>query len=200
MNWTESKHLDKTVKNLYWVVVENDTGTKIVQYQTQAMWIPKMSTLNEDADCHEDAEYDEVNDEFYTPEGWYEYMYEADFYYPIESSTCRVTHFMERHPMPSIYHIGLMSGVFGTMKNPKHIRKADHFIKVPEIFDLVKSKSAWYRKIKRYMEHHDGLQLYKGKYPVTDPNDDEIQTMKVINDLFARNGMFRPFSISNKTK
>jgi len=73
----------------------------ITWYQTMAEYIPPMEVKEEDymsEDFYGDGDYDEEEDEYYTPEGFYEWQSESDRNWKISTE---VTHWMPLFVIPS---------------------------------------------------------------------------------------------------
>lgn len=75
-------------------------GGGVIQYQTMAEYIPYMTIPEEDYMADEfygDGDYNEEEDAYYTPEGWYEYQSEAETNWKI---SVNVTHWMPLFELP----------------------------------------------------------------------------------------------------
>jgi hypothetical protein len=84
-----------------YVVCENPKyGGGVVRFQTMAEYIPYMTVKEEDYMADEyrgEGDYNEEEDEFYTPEGFYEWQSEPDVNFKLSS---KVTHWMPLMPLP----------------------------------------------------------------------------------------------------
>ena len=85
------------------IVCENPKyGGGVIQYQTMAEYIPYMTVKEEDymsEDFAGDGDYNEEEDEFYTPEGFYEWQSEPDIHWKISA---KVTHWMPLIALPPL--------------------------------------------------------------------------------------------------
>lgn len=102
MNWINvSDKMPETQKTVY-VVCEADkypTGKR--HFQTMAQYIPPMTVRECDfmaEDFHGYGDYSEELDEFFTPEGWYEWQSEPEMNYKISAN---VTHWMPQLEFPN---------------------------------------------------------------------------------------------------
>ena len=96
----ESKFPSKK-QRVYVVCKSVQFNGDITWYQTMAEYIPPMEVKEEDfmsEDFHEEGDYDENNDEYYTPSGFYEWQSEPDTNWKISTE---VTHWMPLFGLPS---------------------------------------------------------------------------------------------------
>lgn len=98
----ESK-MPKTLQTVY-VVVEVEIQTKpevkTSQFQTMAKYVPYLTVPENDFIAEEyqgDGDYDEEKDEYFAPEGWYEYQLESDIHFKLSE---KVTHWMPLFELP----------------------------------------------------------------------------------------------------
>jgi hypothetical protein len=75
---------------------------KTATFQTMAEYIPFKTVLYDDYMSEEFAsgefgDYDEEKDEYYTPEGWYEWQSTPDIHWKLD---CKVTHWMPLFEKP----------------------------------------------------------------------------------------------------
>jgi hypothetical protein len=84
-----------------YVVCENPkSGGGVVRFQTMAEYIPCMTVKEEDYiadEYHGDGDYNEEEDEYYTPEGFYEWQSEPEIHWRISA---KVTHWMPLIALP----------------------------------------------------------------------------------------------------
>jgi hypothetical protein len=91
-NWLSAQDCMPTPEHPVLAVYDTKYGRFIVR----AMYIPRFH--KEDIGDYEgDCEYDEDNDEYYWPEGWYEWSQEAEINYKLGE---KVTHWMELPKLP----------------------------------------------------------------------------------------------------
>jgi hypothetical protein len=72
----------------------------VVRYQTMADYVPYMTVKEEDfmnEEFYGDGDYNEEEDEYYTPEGFYEWQSEAEMNWKISA---KITHVMPLLPLP----------------------------------------------------------------------------------------------------
>ena len=98
--WISVEESKPKLQRVY-VVCENPKhGGGVVRFQTIAEYIPYMTVKEEDYMDDEylgSGDYNEEEDEFYTPEGYYEWQSEAEIHYKI---TAKVTHWMPLFELP----------------------------------------------------------------------------------------------------
>jgi len=90
------KALPKPRQRVYVVCEEPKKEGGVIRYQTMAEYIPHMTVLEDDYMADEfrgDGDYCEEKDEYFTPEGYYEYQSEPDINWKLSS---KVTHW---HPL-----------------------------------------------------------------------------------------------------
>ena len=84
-----------------YVVCENPKyGGGVIRFQTMAEYIPYMTVKEEGYmadEFHGDGDYNEEEDEYYTPEGFYEWQSEPDMSWKISA---KVTHWMPLIALP----------------------------------------------------------------------------------------------------
>ena len=94
------KEMPKPKQRVY-VVCENTLRDgRIIKFQTMAEYIPYMTIKEEDYMADEyagEGDYNEIEDQYYTPRGWYEWQSEAEINYRI---SVNVTHWMPLMPLP----------------------------------------------------------------------------------------------------
>lgn len=100
-NWiSTSEKMPDSEQRVYVVCEMPKYGGGTIKYQTIAEYIPAM-TVKEDDFMHEDyrgeGDYNEKEDEFYTPEGFYESQIESEMKWHISS---KVTHWMPLFKLP----------------------------------------------------------------------------------------------------
>lgn len=88
-------------KKVYVICESKDYGSGRKHYfQTIAYYIPYMTVKEEDFMCDEffgDGDYNEEEDKYYTPEGWYEWQSVPDMNWRIYD---HVAHWMPLFPIP----------------------------------------------------------------------------------------------------
>ena len=95
----EEKKLN-TQQRVYVVCEVTNTKGGITRFQTMAEYIPYMTVKEEDYmqdDYHMEGDYNENEDEYYTPEGFYEWQSEPELYWRISS---KITHWMPLIKLP----------------------------------------------------------------------------------------------------
>jgi hypothetical protein len=98
MEWILIKDYKHQAQERLYLVCENKNGFR---YQTIAEYIPYMAVKESDYMAEEfqgDGDYNDDEDEYYTPEGWYEWQGEPDINWKI---SVKVTHFMRQHDLPN---------------------------------------------------------------------------------------------------
>lgn len=109
-------HMRDTEHEYEWISVEDEMpdaeqkvyivcqrpkyGGGFVRYQTIAVYIPYMTVPEDDFmddQHHGEGDYNKSEDKYYTPEGFYEYQFEADVNYRV---TSQVTHFKPLMQLP----------------------------------------------------------------------------------------------------
>lgn len=101
MTWIKIEDSKPKPQQRVYVVCENPKyGGGVVRFQTMAEYIPYMTVpedeyMNEDYHCNGD--YNEEKDEYYTPEGFYEWQSEPEMNWKINS---KVTHWMPLIELP----------------------------------------------------------------------------------------------------
>ena len=101
-NWISIEDLKPSTCQLVYVVCErtNYNNKGKVRYQTMAQYVPAMTIPEEDfmhPDYGGEGDYNELEDIYYTPEGFYEYQTEADINYKISAT---VTHWRPLLKLP----------------------------------------------------------------------------------------------------
>jgi len=100
-NWISVKDKLPTPQQRVYVVCETRGNYDVLpRLQTIAMHIPYMTVKEGDFMDDQfwgDGDYNEKEDEFYTPEGWYEWQSEPDINWKLSGE---VTHWMPLFEMP----------------------------------------------------------------------------------------------------
>lgn len=65
------------------ICVENEYKNRFV---LRATWIPRYSMTTDDADYEGDADYNEENDHYYWPEGWYEWNLYEEIHFCVDGT------------------------------------------------------------------------------------------------------------------
>ena len=99
--WVSIEEIKPQPQQRVYVVCENAKhGGGVVRFQTMAEYIPYMTVKEEDyiADEHQgNGDYNEEEEEYYAPEGFYEWQSEPDVYWKISA---KITHWMPLIEMP----------------------------------------------------------------------------------------------------
>lgn len=99
--WISIEKAQPKPQQRVYVVCENPKhGGGVIRFQTMAEYIPYMTVKEEDymsEDFAGDGDYNEEEDEFYTPEGFYEWQSEAVTNCKISA---KVTHWMPLIALP----------------------------------------------------------------------------------------------------
>lgn len=98
MNWISIEDQKPKARQRVYVTCLNAKK----RYQTMAEYVPYMEVPEEDFmadDYWGDGDYSEEKDEFFTPEGFYEYQFEAEEHYKIHN---KVTHWMPLLELPKL--------------------------------------------------------------------------------------------------
>jgi hypothetical protein len=99
--WIPIEEAQPKPQQKVYVVCENPKyGGGVVRFQTMAEYIPYMTVKDEDYmsdDYLGYGDYNEEEDEYYTPEGFYEWQSEADMNWKI---LAKVTHWMPLIALP----------------------------------------------------------------------------------------------------
>jgi hypothetical protein len=91
MNWTTADQLPKPMKE---VIVAHENGAV-----GTAMYVPKFYLPDEGLDEDSEAEFNEEDGEYYSPEGWYTEDRQDEYLYSVDSA---VTHWMPLPTHPNI--------------------------------------------------------------------------------------------------
>lgn len=100
--WVSIEEAQPKPQQRVYVVCENpkyDSGG-VIRFQTMAEYIPYMTVKEEDYMADEyagDGDYNEEEDEYYTPEGFYEWQSEPEMHWKISA---KVTHWMPLIALP----------------------------------------------------------------------------------------------------
>jgi hypothetical protein len=89
-------------QRVYVVCEKPKHGGGVIRFQTMAEYIPYMTVLEDDymsEEHHGDGDYNEEEDEYYTPAGFYEWQSEAEMHWKISS---KVTHWMPLMELPTL--------------------------------------------------------------------------------------------------
>lgn len=101
MKWISVEEKQPNIRERVYVVCETTRHDgNIRHFQTMAEYIPYMTVKEEDYMLDEyssEGDYNEEEDEYYTPEGFYEWQSEADVNYKISA---KVTHWMPLLKLP----------------------------------------------------------------------------------------------------
>ena len=84
VDWIDLKRQTPKKQQSVYIIFINPYKKKM---QTIATWIPYMEVLEEDfmhEDFREEGDYDEINEEYYTPEGFYERCTQDEVGYKIQ--------------------------------------------------------------------------------------------------------------------
>jgi len=96
MNWIEiTKKRPENGKNVL-VFYKTGTGRNII---LMAAYYGKHELESHDDSFGDDVDYNEENDEYYAPEGWYEYAENHEEYGLIYMTGMEITHWMDK-PLP----------------------------------------------------------------------------------------------------
>lgn len=99
--WISIENAMPKPKQRVYIVCENPKYVGgIIRFQTMAEYIPYMTVKEEDYMSEEfagDGDYNEEDDEYYTPEGFYEWQSEAEMNWKISA---KVTHWMPLIALP----------------------------------------------------------------------------------------------------
>lgn len=103
MNWIDINiEKPKAGKRVYVACEVPKYGGGVIQFQTMAEFIPYMTIDEEGYMADEflgDGDYNEEEDKFYVPEGFYEWQSEPEINYKISA---KVTHWMPLFELPKI--------------------------------------------------------------------------------------------------
>lgn len=104
-NWIDIKVNQPEPLQFVYVVVEIPKyGGGVIGKQTIAQYVPKWTIKEEDfmrEDFHGDGDYNEKEDEYYTPEGFYEWQVSPDINWKLSE---KVTYWMPLMELPKIKH------------------------------------------------------------------------------------------------
>ena len=99
--WISIEKAQPKPQQRVYIVCENPKhGGGVIRFQTMAEYIPYMTVKEEDymsEDFAGDGDYNEEEDEYYTPEGFYEWQSEAEMNWKISA---KVTHWMPLIALP----------------------------------------------------------------------------------------------------
>ncbi len=100
--WVSIEEAQPKPQQRVYVVCENPKygGGGVIRFQTMAEYIPYMTVKEEDYMADEyagDGDYNEEEDEYYTPEGFYEWQSEPEMHWKISA---KVTHWMPLIALP----------------------------------------------------------------------------------------------------
>lgn len=100
-SWVSIEDAQPNPQQRVYVVCENPKyGGGVVRFQTMAEYIPPMTVKEEDYMSDEyqgEGDYNEDEDVYYTPEGFYEWQSEPEINWKISA---KVTHWMPLIPLP----------------------------------------------------------------------------------------------------
>jgi hypothetical protein len=98
--WISIEEAQPKPEQRVYVVCEQTFEDKKYRYQTMAEYIPYMTVKEDDYmadEDHGDGDYNEEEDVYYTPEGFYEWQSETEMHWKI---TTKVTHWMPLIALP----------------------------------------------------------------------------------------------------
>ena len=100
-DWIPIEYYQPNPQQRVYVVCENPKyGGGVVRFQTIAEYIAYMTVKEEDYMADEylgDGDYNDLQDEYYTPEGFYEWQSEPEMFWKISA---KVTHWMPLIALP----------------------------------------------------------------------------------------------------
>lgn len=98
--WVSIEKAQPKPQQRVYVVCVNQYGRVVVRFQSIAEYIPYMTVKEQDymADEYQgEGDYNEEEDEYYTPEGFYEWQSETEMHWKISA---KVTHWMPLIALP----------------------------------------------------------------------------------------------------
>jgi len=99
--WVSIEEDQPKSRQRVYVVCENARcGGGVIRFQTMAEYIPYMKVKEEDYMGYEhqyDGDYNEEEDEYYTPQGFYEWQSESEMHWKISA---KITHWMPLIALP----------------------------------------------------------------------------------------------------